>query len=60
MKRNLLFMMLMAWTAMSSHAQRSDFVKGADMGFLQGQERQGVVFHDSKAAPTAIMEGFVE
>lgn len=25
---------------------KPDFVKGADVGFLPGQERQGVVFHD--------------
>jgi arabinogalactan endo-1,4-beta-galactosidase len=27
-------------------ARTQDFVKGADVGFLQGQERRGVIFHD--------------
>ena len=53
MKRNILLMMLMAWVAMSGHAQNSNFVKGADVGFLQGQERRGVVFHDRNGSVSA-------
>ena len=29
-------------------AAQNNFVKGADVGFLTGQERRGVVFHDRK------------
>ena len=38
-----------SWTvenATTPQATNSDFVKGADVGFLLGQERRGVKFHD--------------
>ena len=34
----------------------TDFVKGADVGFLQGQERQGVVFHDRNGQERECLE----
>lgn len=40
---SLLFL-LMTGTALAQSTK--DFVKGADVGFLQGQEHRGVVFHD--------------
>ncbi len=41
----LLVSMVMALLSQSAFAQ-SDFVKGADVGFLTGQEKHGVKFHD--------------
>ena len=41
----LLVSMVMALFSQSAFAQ-SDFVKGADVGFLTGQEKHGVKFHD--------------
>lgn len=41
----LLVSMVMALVSQSAFAQ-SDFVKGADVGFLTGQEKHGVKFHD--------------
>ena len=46
-----LAMMFFAWPLML-YAQQTDndansqFVKGADVGFLAAQERRGVIFHD--------------
>jgi len=34
----------------------TDFVKGADVGFLAGQERRGVVFHDRKGQERECLE----
>ena len=55
MKRLLLY----AWcllTSLTLPAQPSDFVKGADVGFLQGQERRGVKFHDRKGQERECLE----
>lgn len=41
----LLVSMFMALVSQSVFAQ-NDFVKGADVGFLTGQEKHGVKFHD--------------
>lgn len=41
----LLVSMVMALVSQSAFAQ-NDFVKGADVGFLTGQEKHGVKFHD--------------
>ena len=49
MKRNLVIVwVLMALTACPAVGQTTgtDFVKGADVGFLTGQERHGTKFHD--------------
>jgi len=45
MIKQLLITVLLATLFGGSYAQ-NDFVKGADVGFLTGQERRGVVFHD--------------
>ncbi len=47
MKKSL-FSLLLLLLSLTSTAQPAtdDFVKGADVGFLAGQERRGVVFHD--------------
>ena len=42
---HLFFSLIFACWAMNAQGQES-FVKGADVGFLPGQERSGVVFHD--------------
>ena len=55
MKRLILF----AWCLLTTGillAQRADFVKGADVGFLQGQERQGIKFHDRNGQERECME----
>ncbi len=49
MKGKWLVPLLLAASTLSVSAQpvaNSDFVKGADVGFLMGQERHGVTFHD--------------
>lgn len=50
MKQRLIAMLLSLPLAVVVLAQpataQADFVKGADVGFLQGQERRGVKFHD--------------
>ena len=35
---------------------KKDFVKGADVGFLQGQEQRGVVFHDRNGKERECLE----
>jgi len=37
-------------------AQSKDFVKGADVGFLLGQEKRGVVFHDRQGRERECLE----
>ena len=37
-------------------SSRKDFVKGADVGFLAGQERRGVKFHDKNGNERECME----
>ena len=48
MRKLLIFFILVLCPLLAVGQQSSgqDFVKGADVGFLTGQERQGVVFHD--------------
>ena len=36
--------------------KEKDFVKGADVGFLTNQERQGVVFHDRQGRERECLE----
>ena len=47
---------LLACLALQAHAQQKDFVKGADVGFLTGQERRGVVFHDRNGKERECLE----
>jgi arabinogalactan endo-1,4-beta-galactosidase len=57
MKRLVLFTfsLMMAGVALAQIATK-DFVKGADVGFLQGQERRGVKFHDRKGQERECLE----
>ena len=56
MKRKLLLIVLIAWAAMSVYAKEANFVKGADVGFLIGQERRGVAFHDRNGRERECLE----
>ena len=49
---------LLAWCLLATGAllAQSDFVKGADVGFLQGQERWGVKFHDRNGKERECLE----
>ena len=50
MKKSVIFIAVSFLLAIVSNAQVNDldFVKGADVGFLTGQERQGQKFYDLK------------
>ena len=54
MKRLILF----AWCLLTTGTllAQGDFVKGADVGFLQGQERRGVKFHDRNGQERECLE----
>ena len=54
MKRLFLF----AWCLLTTGTllAQGDFVKGADVGFLQGQERRGVKFHDRNGQERECLE----
>ena len=63
MQRLLLWLALLLPMAVSAQATdnkdvqpTSDFVKGADVGFLLGQERRGVVFHDREGRERECLE----
>ena len=47
---------LLTWLALQANAQGNDFVKGADVGFLTGQEKRGVVFHDRQGRERECLE----
>ena len=47
-------LMLSAWA--QQQEQQKDFVKGADVGFLAGQERHGVKFHDRQGQERECLE----
>ncbi len=47
---------LLTCLALQTNAQQNDFVKGADVGFLTGQERRGVVFHDRQGKERECLE----
>ena len=52
-------LLLLAFTAAAQAQEKrqgKDFVKGADVGFLQGQERRGVVFHDRNGRERECLE----
>ncbi len=54
----LLFIMALPLRAQQAPAATApqDFVKGADVGFLTGQERRGVVFHDRQGRERECLE----
>ena len=60
MKQRLIAMLLSLPLAVVVLAQpataQADFVKGADVGFLQGQERRGVKFHDRNGKERECLE----
>jgi len=60
MINELLSLLLLMATALpvkaQTAAQANDFVKGADVGFLTGQERRGVVFHDRNGRERECLE----
>ncbi|MCR4994015.1 MAG: arabinogalactan endo-1,4-beta-galactosidase [Bacteroidales bacterium] len=55
MKKILLFTLLLT-AVLTMAAQENDFVKGADVGFLAGQERRGVKFHDRNGQERECLE----
>ena len=55
------FILSVLWTAIAATAMAvvpgdNDFVKGADVGFLPGQEKRGVVFHDRQGRERECLE----
>ena len=58
MKRTTLFAVCLYLSAALATAQGNerDFVKGADVGFLTGQERQGQKFYDVKGNERECLE----
>ena len=53
----LLFLLLVLYSAAQpAKPIQNDFVKGADVGFLLGQERRGVVFHDRNGRERECLE----
>lgn len=57
MKKIILVMLMLAsTTVMQSQEAQKDFVKGADVGFLAGQERRGVQFHDREGRERECLE----
>ena len=56
MKNMLTSMVLLMAVALQANAQEKDFVKGADVGFLTGQEQQGTVFHDRQGRERECLE----
>jgi hypothetical protein len=57
MRTKLIFMALMLVPVLATaQIKEKDFVKGADVGFLTNQERQGVVFHDRQGRERECLE----
>ena len=54
--RTKLLALLLLLPLMAFGQQQNDFVKGADVGFLTGQERRGVVFHDREGRDRECLE----
>lgn len=56
--RNKLFIVVLVLNSMLqvNAQQTKDFVKGADVGFLTGQEKRGVVFHDRNGKERECLE----
>ncbi len=48
--------LLMTPMLAGAQVENKEFVKGADVGFLTGQERQGVVFHDRQGRERECLE----
>ncbi|MBP5611563.1 MAG: glycosyl hydrolase 53 family protein, partial [Bacteroidales bacterium] len=56
MKQLFLSMVCLMACVMLQAQDKKDFVKGADVGFLQGQEQRGVVFHDRNGKERECLE----
>ena len=56
MKKTLLFLLLALPLLAGAQSAAKDFVKGADVGFLTGQERRGVKFHDRNGQERECLE----
>ena len=58
MKRLIFFVwcLMMAGHVMAQNEKNVDFVKGADVGFLAGQEQRGVKFHDRQGRERECLE----
>ena len=56
MKTFFTLLLLFIGHSFAGHAQETNFVKGADVGFLQEQERRGVVFHDRNGRERECLE----
>ena len=54
--RTKLLIFLLLFPLLAFGQQKSDFVKGADVGFLTGQEHRGVVFHDREGRERECLE----
>ena len=54
--RTKLLIFLLLFPLLAFGQQKSDFVKGADVGFLTDQERRGVVFHDREGRDRECLE----
>ena len=54
--RTKLLTLLLLLPLLAFGQQQNDFVKGADVGFLTGQERRGVVFHDREGRDRECLE----
>ncbi|MBQ9163722.1 MAG: glycosyl hydrolase 53 family protein [Bacteroidaceae bacterium] len=54
--RTKLLTLLLLLPLLAFGQQQNDFVKGADVGFLTGQERRGVVFHDREGRERECLE----
>jgi arabinogalactan endo-1,4-beta-galactosidase len=57
MKKTWISLLLLALSLMAgAQSATKDFVKGADVGFLTGQERRGVKFHDRNGQERECLE----
>jgi len=56
MIKKLFILSFLLSATLSVAAQEKDFVKGADVGFLTGQERHGVKFHDRNGRERECLE----
>ena len=54
--KHLAITLLLLTVCAAGIAQQKDFVKGADVGFLTGQERRGVKFHDRQGQERECLE----
>ena len=56
MRKTVLFLLLLLCAIPLMAQRKADFVKGADVGFLAGQEARGVKFHDRQGRERECLE----